>query len=255
MKATNGGENRFSAMARVYDKMAPKLVPQYNFLHDELLGLLSFSLPSNLCLVDLGAGSGRLIERILAADLVKKCYWVDSSQDFLAVAKSRLETYGDRVEYILSPLEDDWASHIPENVDAIVSMSAIHHLESNEKSFLYARCFDKLISGGWFFNIDEAKTLYGDSYLSSLRYWVRYVDQKKEALAEQELPDYTEWNVHFTKWKERNLDCADRPKSKGDDIHESFMTQLGWLDKAGFVNVDVFVKFHLWCMMGGRKPQ
>ena len=45
----------------------------------------------------------------------------------------------------------------------------------------------------------------------------------------------------------------DVPKIKGDDLHESFIEQIEWLNKAGFMNSDVFVKYHLWAIMGGQK--
>jgi hypothetical protein len=40
---------------------------------------------------------------------------------------------------------------------------------------------------------------------------------------------------------------------KGDDLHELFTLQMQWLKAAGFANVDVFVKYHLWCAVGGQK--
>ena len=64
---------------------------------------------------------------------------------------------------------------------------------------------------------------------------------------------YEKFKMHFDNWTVRNVDNVDVPKVKGDDIHQDFMTQLAWLRESGFVNVDVFVKYHLWCAIGGQK--
>jgi hypothetical protein len=47
---------------------------------------------------------------------------------------------------------------------------------------------------------------------------------------------------------------VDVPKTKGDDIHESFVNQVDWLHEIGFTEADVYIKYHLWCAVGGRKP-
>ena len=55
-------------------------------------------------------------------------------------------------------------------------------------------------------------------------------------------------------WAYRNIENFDRSKKKGADIHEGFLEQLQWLDATGFVNVDLFLKYHLWSVIGGQKP-
>jgi hypothetical protein len=39
------------------------------------------------------------------------------------------------------------------------------------------------------------------------------------------------------------------PKKKGDDLHESFIDQVNWLKEFGYKNADLFVKYHLWCVI------
>ena len=36
-----------------------------------------------------------------------------------------------------------------------------------------------------------------------------------------------------------------------DDLHESFFEQMKWLREIGYVNVDLYMKYHLWSMNGG----
>ncbi len=245
--------NRFFSMADIYDRMAPVLVPKYSFLQDELINLILAKNKQPDIVVDLGAGSGRLLEKVLNRFPGAIGYWIDFSEDFHRVAQQRLMSYGDRVKFILSPLEGDWEANMGEQADLFISMSAIHHLEPLEKKKLTQKCFDYLNIGGWFFNVDEMKTLTEEAYKNSLDVWVRYVDNIKKDLPKEQMSFYNEWKFHFDNWKKRNVDNFDQPKSKGDDIHDSFIDQLSWLQESGFQHVDLFIKYYLWSVIGGQK--
>ena len=82
--------------------------------------------------------------------------------------------------YVISPIEAAWESQVDGQADLVLSSSAIHHLTGDEKQVLYKRVFDVLKPGGWFFNIDEMKTVYKDAYVASMRRWVDYVAQARE---------------------------------------------------------------------------
>jgi tRNA (cmo5U34)-methyltransferase len=247
-------KQRFTQMAEDYDQMAPLLVPMYGFLQDEMIRQAEIASLSAPRVVDLGAGSGRLLEKVLTANPYALCYWVDSSESFRSVAQRRLARFGERVNYVLSAIESDWMSQVEPPVQAIFSMSAIHHLESGEKRAAYATCFDLLAPGGWFINADEMRSLDREAYRASLHFWAAHVDAAA-AGAPASLGEFVRrWQHHFDNWKRRNIEGFDLPKTKGDDLHEPFTDQVQWLREIGFVHVDVFVKYHLWCMVGGRKP-
>jgi tRNA (cmo5U34)-methyltransferase len=159
--------------------MCRHLVPQYDFLQDEVLRIADLQIAgidrgSNApVIVDLGAGSGIFLERAPTRWPNASAYWVDNSEAFCDVAQENLGQFDGRVKYVLSTFEEDWESQV-EEADLILSMSAIHHLESAEKKALYRRAFDALKPGGRFFNIDEMQTLYKDSYLENMRFWVKH---------------------------------------------------------------------------------
>lgn len=254
MDSVQMDKDRFMMMAEDYDQMAPYLLPQYAFLQDEMIRQSGVQSMEGARVIDLGAGSGLLVEKILDCNVTTTCYWVDSSPAFMAVARRRLDRFGDRVQFILSDREDAWFSRLDQHVDCIFSMSSIHHLESHGKCALYRRSFDMLRPGGWFINTDEAKTLYDDAYLASLLHWAAHVESIAVSVPAELRIHYNRWTQHFTRWKQRNIEAVHAPKSRGDDMHEPFTLQLAWLKEIGFVGVDAFVKYHLWCMMGGRKP-
>jgi tRNA (cmo5U34)-methyltransferase len=246
-------QHRFLVMAEEYDHMAPLLVPMYGWLQEEMLRVLDIESWPGGHLVDLGAGSGIFLEKALRRNPNLQAVWVDASPAFLAVAQRRLEALSDRVTFVLSPLEEPWEEQIAEPICAITSMSAIHHLESAEKRALYQRVFEVLAPAGWFLNCDEMSTVRTEAYLNSLRVWVTHVDGAGEKLTAAQRPEYERWQAHFARWKSRNIEHFGAPKKKGDDLHESFLEQLKWLQEIGFTGADVFVKYHLWSVIGGRR--
>lgn len=246
-------QQRFLTMAEGYDRMAPVMVPMYDWLQEEMLRLLSVERMGTGCLVDLGAGSGIFLEKALSRNSELRVLWVDSSPAFLAVAQRRLARFADRITYIISPLEEAWESQLTQPVQAITSMSAIHHLERTEKRALYQRCYDVLAPGGWLLNCDEMKTLTQEAYTRSLNFWVRHVEEKPVHLHPDQIAEYEQWRSHFARWKSRNVDNINASKQKGDDLHESFIDQVQWLHEMGFAGADVFLKYHLWCIIGGQK--
>jgi SAM-dependent methyltransferase len=254
METANSDRERFARMAEEYDRMAPYLLPQYAFLQEEMLRQTNLAALAHPRIVDLGAGSGIFLEKVLERNAQALCWWVDASPDFLTVARRRLERFADRVRFVVSPLEEPWEQQVDLPVDCIFSMSAIHHLEREAKRSLYQRCFDCLRTGGWFINTDEMKALFADAYLASLRHWADHVDASGKTIPGELRDHYERWQGHFARWKQRNIENVDRPKTRGDDLHEVFTVQVQWLRDVGFVDADAFVKYHLWCSIGGRKP-
>ena len=137
------------------------------------------------------------------------------------------------------------AAKLEKNVDIIVSMSAIHHLDSDSKKRVYHGCYDMLNPNGWFFNIDEMRTDNDDAYLDELNFWYDFSGDMSIY--------YEKWKTHFERWKERNIDGFGTEKVAGDDMHDRYAAQLDWLKDAGFDRVNLFYKYHLWNLIGGKK--
>jgi len=246
-------KDRWHSMAECYDQMAEYLVPKYAWLQDEVLALVRAAGDPRL-VVDLGAGSGRFLEKVLKASPATHAVWVDFSEDFQRVAERRLRPFEGRVTFVRGAMEGDWPAALPQAPDVVCSASTIHHLETAAKWALYARCLKVLRPGGWFYNTDEMSTPYADAYRRTLDYWVTYVERARGDVPPALKDDERQWCEKFAHWKERNVDLLGRPKQAGDDLHESYVTQMAWLHEAGFVNVDLFLKFQLWAVIGGQKP-
>jgi tRNA (cmo5U34)-methyltransferase len=234
-------------MAIAYDKMCQLLVPGYNLMQDTLIDILKFEDIKNIVLLDLGAGSGILIKKVLKEFPDSICYHLDFSDDFISVAKEKLQRYQDRVTYVKSDFCGCWESMIIEKPNVITSMSAIHHLSNENKKRLYEKSYDVLKDEGWFFNIDEMKTINEEAHLKNLYYWIYHAQIQENTLSEDLLDSYKGWMEKFDSWKIRNVDNIHLPKKEGDDIHEFFLVQLNWLKEIGFQDTDIFCKYFLWC--------
>lgn len=253
MKQEDKDRFHSKTMASTYDEMCQLLVPGYGIMQDTLLNILKFEDIENIVLLDLGAGSGILIEKVLKEFPDSICYYLDFSDDFMHVAKERLQKYEDRITYITSDFCGDWESEIKEKPNVITSMSAIHHLTNENKEKLYEKCYNVLGEDGWFFNIDEMKTINEDAYIKSLYYWIYHAEKQKNTVSGDLIDSYNGFMEKFGNWKKRNIDNIHLPKQEGDDIHESFSVQLDWLKEIGFSETDLFSKYHLWCLIGGKK--
>lgn len=238
----------FSEFALAYDQAAEQVHPYYLELRDAILDELAFEQDAELLIVDAGGGSGRLMERALdrwprASGLV-----FDQSEPFLALAERRLARFGGRANCLQARLQEDWSNLLPSPAAAIVSMSAIHHLDPAEKQAFYQRCFDALTTGGRLLNGDEVRPKDDAQYLPILQEWAA---MWKAGIASGAIPPGIHAALHG--WIDRNIARFGEPKQSGDDYHETAETQLAYLRSAGFVEAKVPWQKKLWALLAARK--
>lgn len=230
-----------------YDASAEIVHPHYRAIQDAILDLLP---PEDgpRVIVDLGGGSGRLMERILERWPLVTGVVIDQSEPFLALAERRLQPFGSRVMCILSQLQDDWPSQLPAPPQAIVSMSAIHHLEAAEKQRLYQRCFDVLESSGELLNGDEVRPPDDADYLAELTAWAEHM---RQSLAAGNVA--AAFHPALEQWIDRNVNRFGQPKKTGDDCHETIEAQLAYFQEAGFSIADCPWRKAMWAVLRGIK--
>ena len=229
-----------------YDASAGAVHPHYRAIQDAILDLLSAALDDGGLIVDLGGGSGRLMERILDRWPAASGMVLDQSEPFLALAERRLTRFGPRATCVLTRLQDRWAEHLPAKASAIVSMSAIHHLELAEKRSLYRQCAEALAPGGLLLNGDEVRPAADDRYLQELSAWSAHMQR---CMASGTIPPSFHDALH--KWIDRNVTRFGEPKHTGDDCHETIETQLDYLREAGFAAADSPWRRDLWAVLRG----
>jgi tRNA (cmo5U34)-methyltransferase len=232
-----------SQAAADYDAAAPVIHPRYVESQDSVLAALAdqafTSQPFHV--VDLGAGSGRLVERLLATFSQARATVLDQSEPFLDIARQRVSRFNGRAKFVTASLQSDWRACIGEPVDAVVSTSAIHHLLPEEKQRLFGEIFAALPSGGVFINGDEARPTGDAEFRALLEAWR---DHMESSVASGAIP--ATFGEIVAKWTRRNLDEFGAPFKRGNDCLETVQTQVGYLRAAGFNSVSVPWQRDLW---------
>jgi hypothetical protein len=145
-------------------------------------------------------------------------------------------------------LQEDWTLRLPRSPEAIVSMSAIHHLDPQEKQDLYQRCYHVLAPLGILLNGDEIRAGDDREHLAALETWAAHMRKiATTGLVSEAMRPMLE------KWEERNVARFDEPRSSGDDCHETIRAQLGYFCSAGFRGVDVPWHEQMWAVLQGIK--
>ena len=231
-----------------YDAAATHIHPFYEVIHERILHLLEAAGAEGL-LVDAGGGSGRFVERFLRHFDKSRAILVDQSESFLALAEQRLRPMADRVELKLAKLQDDWFS-ATDPPAAIVSMSAIHHLDPAEKREFYARCLRCLKPGGVLINGDEVRPPSDAAYLAQCRKWATHMQRvMRDGLVPEPMFEA------LRQWEQRNVDNFGQPRRSGDDCHETIEIQCDYLRAAGFASVDVPWQEDLWAILHATKSE
>ena len=231
-----------------YDASAAAVHPHYVEIQDEIVERLPLAPGSDALVVDLGGGSGRLIERILDRFPLATGLVLDQSEAFLALAERRLARFGPRTGCMQFRLQDDWPSRLPAQPIAIVSTSAIHHLEPAEKQALYQRCGDALAAGGVLLNGDEVRPADDAAYLAELEAWAGHM---RRGMADGSVAPI--FHPALNTWIERNVARFGQSKKSGDDCHETSQAQLDYLRSAGFATADCPWHKDLWAVLRGQK--
>jgi len=177
--------------------------------------LLEF-IPSNTQrILDLGTGDGRLLALVKLNHPHATAVALDFSPTMLEAAGERF-----RGESSIEIITHDLETPLPDlgNFDAIVSSFAIHHLAHERKRSLYAEIYQALNAGGVFCNLEHVASptpeLHED-FLKRIGYSSGTEDPSNQLL----------------------------------DVE----SQLAWLRKLGFVEVDCHWKWRELALLCGRR--
>ena len=212
--------------------------------------MLPFSTDESALIGDAGGGSGRLLERALERFPFIQAVNIDQSEAFLGLAERRLERFGNRANCHQCRLQDDWPALLDRSPKAIVSMSAVHHLDSTEKHTFYGKCFETLELRGMLVNGDEVRPKDPDDYLSRLRTWA---DHMQREMRSDRIP--TSMHGTLSGWIERNVENFGSLKISGDDCHETLEHQLMSLKAHGFSNLTTHWTDWMWSVFSGTKAE
>ncbi len=234
--------------AEGYDASAEVVHPYYLEMQETILERIARPRDAEFLLVDLGGGSGRLAEKFLARFPRAQAVVIDQSEAFLEIAARRLAPFDGRGTCQVARLQDDWAELLQRPAEAIVSMSAIHHLSPAEKRQVYAQAHAALQPLGMLLNGDEIRDPDDAKYLAALEKWAAHMREVVAAgqVSEPMIP-------MLEKWQERNVANFDQPRSSGDDCHETIAAQLGYFCDCGFRSVGAPWQKEMWAVLEAVK--
>lgn len=231
--------------ARDYDVAAPVIHPRYEAVQDAVMESIAGVLDrvERPHVIDLGGGSGRLAERILGRWPTARVTLVEPSKAFGRLADERLARFGGRYQRLTRGAQDRWVDAV-EPADAVVSTSALHHLDADDKNQAFAACRAALRPGGVLVNGDEYRPPSDTAYRAMLEAWG---DHMTSAVASGEIP--ATFGEIIDRWRDRNLLGFGGPRETGDDCHETTEEQVARLYGAGFGQVRIAWRDRLWAVL------
>lgn len=178
--------------------------------------LLEFIPRSSGRVLDLGTGDGRLLSLVRREHPDTEAVAVDFSPTMLEAVRKRFAG-----ESSVSVVAHNLDEPLPSSgkFDVVISSFAIHHLVHKRKRALYAEIYGLLNPGGVFCNLEHVAS-------PSPRLHKEFLER-----------------IGFT------VETED-PSNKLLDVE----TQLGWLRKIGFMDVDCHWKWRELALLVGRRP-
>ena len=219
-------KSKFGAVALEYDNQRRSLIPCFDDFYSCIVRSIEYS-SKQVSILDIGAGTGLLTSFVYNQYPESNYTIIDISKEMIEQAKKRFNGLGN-FEYITA----DYANYIfAKKYDVVVSALSIHHLEDEEKLKLYRRIFESISGGGIFIN--------GDQFISRSRVLEEKIHHKWRTVIEKSGLTKEEISGAFERMK------MDKPATTEKNI--------AWLEKVGFINVDLLYKYYSFGVICGMK--
>ncbi len=218
-------KDAFSKGSKDYDKYRKQTIPYMDVFYDTVVELTEeFEKPK---ILDLGAGTGILSEKLHKKHPESSITLLDISKEMLEISREKFKDIK-TFEY----LEADYLNcEFNSEYDIVVSSLSIHHLEDEDKKFLYKKVYDTLSSGGVFINADEVVGLTKGTEKM-------YKIKDATHLAKQDMPESDKDVLR----ERRKLD---KPATLLENIQ--------WFNNIGYSNTDIFFKYYRYFVIYGEK--
>jgi tRNA (cmo5U34)-methyltransferase len=231
-------QQAFNAAAADYDKLRRTLIPCFDDFYGTAVSVIAGDAfrqgnalrTTPLKVLDLGAGTGLYAGMVQAVFPFAEFTLLDLAAEMLEQAKSRFSRMGKSPRIKLC---DYVEADLGGSYDLVISGLSIHHLCDSDKERLYQRIHDALNPGGMFVNADQ---VLGKTPELDKRYRQHWLDSVCAlGISEKDLKD-----------AKKRMEC---------DRMATLDIQLGWLEAAGFQDVDCWYKNFSFAVFGGHRPR
>ncbi len=206
-----------------------RLVPHLNDLQEAILRLLPEAQDDESCrILDIGPGTGMLIERVLEQRLEAEVHIIHDNQINQAATQERLADHPSRItfelgEYVRTNLEGPY--------DLIIQELEANNLENKSKRTLLSATYAALRRGGRLISITQLRG--ATDALEDL-----YVEQWRDMARQQGASESDLEHTFFSTARDRTATLAQH---------------LDWMTADGFENVDCYVKYWRLAVIAGDK--
>ena len=122
-------------------------------------------------ILELGAGTGLLTKYLYEKYPNANYTLIDVAEQMLEIARQRFSGVPNFKYLIL-----DYSKELPQNsFDLVASALSIHHLEEDEKLFLYSNIYNKLENGGCLLNLDQFNASSDEMNEKYTDFWFEFV--------------------------------------------------------------------------------
>jgi len=204
------------------------------------LDLLAALAPPGSTLLQLGAGTGLLTERLLQAGHFSEIYVTDGAQAMLEIAQQTLDPGDTLLHFDLLDFTTDWAGRFAgTGIDAVTSSMAIHHAEDKQR--LFDQVFAVLKPAGVFCFADHvAGTSSGIQYLIGRERALERRGRDKRMTPEQ---------------IRQVIQIDEQVQRKEGNRCESVVQYQDYLVQSGFQDVDCLWRDYWLAVFVAQKPE
>ena len=204
-------------------------------------------------IIDLGCGTGSLTVSLLERFLDAQVYALDLDPTLLPLAKARSASYSDRVHFLQADLRTEaWLKLVPQSIDAVVSVTALHWLSQSQIEVLYSQIAKVLKPGGIFLNADHVGS---DSPLIQSS-WEKHREECRKSSAREGAEDWNAfWKAYLDALGPEAGQQREAALGKWEGIEEGLPLtwHLAQLRRYGLSHVDCFWRNDCDAIYGGLK--
>jgi tRNA (cmo5U34)-methyltransferase len=152
------GDNTTPHKSTEYDSNINKTIPYYKNFHSETIDLIKNYGGKQETWLDIGGGTGTLIQKAKESFKDTKFILCDPSENMIEIAKSKFAT-DEKVDFISNCTSQELDRFLSEKVDIITAIQVNHYLNKDDRLKATKNSFNLLNNGGIYITFENIKPL------------------------------------------------------------------------------------------------